>query len=143
DELAPARRATLHRAIGEATETLLGDRLDGVLPALAKHFQLAGATDRALDYTERAGRRALAQVAYEDAVGYLDGALHLLDAVGSSDDARRVSLLQALADARRRAGDVEGCRRALQEAAAVARRLGDAQVLAHVALAFGWSFELG
>src|SRR5262245_8930711 len=143
DDLAPPERAALHRTVAEALETLRADRLETVLPALARHFRLAGATERASDYAERAGRQALVQAAYEDAVMHLERALRLLESTGSTDDRRRVTLMQALGDARWRTGDVEGGRRTLQEAAILARGLGDTHLFARVLLAFGWSFELG
>jgi len=143
EDLSAASRSALHRAVGEAVETLLAGRLDAALPALAYHYQMAGATERALAYVEQAGRRALAQLAYEDAVAHFVRGLELLEQTGSTDDRRRVELLQALGDARRRAGDVEAGRRTLHAAAFVARGLGDAHLLASVVLTFGWSFELG
>ena len=143
EDLQPARRAALHRAVGEALEARLAARFDAVLPVLANHFQMAGATERALDYLERAGRHALAQVAYEDAVASFERALEFLDAIGSTDDRRRIAVLQALGEARQRSGDAEAGRRALHEAALLARHLGEAHLFARVVLAFGWSFELG
>ncbi len=143
DELAPVRRAALHRGVGEALEALLAGRLDAILPALADHFLLAEEAARALGYVERAGRQALAHMAYEDAVRYLAQGLRLLEVTGARDDRLRVELLQALGDAQRRAGDVQAGHSTLREAALVARELRDAELLARVALAFGWSFELG
>jgi DNA-binding SARP family transcriptional activator/class 3 adenylate cyclase/tetratricopeptide (TPR) repeat protein len=138
-ELSAARRTTLHRRVAEAIETVHGGRLDDHLPALAHHWARAAAptpeTDRAVDYATRAGDRALAQLAHDEAATYYGQALELLDArAGPSDDARRIELLIALGEAQRRAGD-PAFRDTLLDAAGAARQRGDADALARAALA--------
>ena len=139
DELSAPRRVALHRRVAEAIESLHGRALDDYLPALAHHWARASApaadTARAVDYAARAGDRALAQLAHDEAAAYYRQALELLGvAEGLADDGRRVGLLIALGEAQRRAGD-PGHRRTLLDAAGVALERGDAEALARAALA--------
>jgi predicted ATPase len=99
--LSAARRTTLHRRVAEAIEAVHSGGLDDHLPALAHHGARAAApapeTDRAVDYAARAGDRALAQLAHDEAAAYYRQALELLDvSQGPSDGARRVELLISL-----------------------------------------------
>ena len=83
DELTGARRVALHRRVAQAIESLHGRALDDHLPALAHHWARASApaadTARAVDYATRAGDRAVAQLAPDEAVAYYRQALELLD----------------------------------------------------------------
>ncbi|MGH3813801.1 MAG: ATP-binding protein [Pseudonocardiaceae bacterium] len=105
--LSTARRLRLHRRVGQALETLYRSRLDEHLPALAHHFALAataGEAATAVDYTWRAGDRALAQLAHDQAVELYTQALELFDNSELAGDAlRRCDLLIALGEAQRRA----------------------------------------
>ena len=137
DALPAARRLELHRRAGDAIEAVHGGHLGRHLPALAHHFGRAGSGERsrALDYSARAGDRALAQLANDEAAGWFRRALELLDASGpGADDARRCDLLTSLGEAQRRAGD-RAHRPTLLDAARLARDLGDAPRLARAALA--------
>jgi predicted ATPase/class 3 adenylate cyclase len=134
-----ARRVALHRRVAEAIETLHACALDDHLPALAHHW--ARATPPALektpavDYARRAGDRALAQLAHDEAAQYYCQALGLIDAAGgTSDTAERIDLLIALGEAQRRAGD-RAHRETLLEAGRLAQGLADAERAARAALA--------
>ncbi|MGH9009242.1 MAG: ATP-binding protein, partial [Acidimicrobiia bacterium] len=98
DELSAARRVALHRKVAEAIETLHAHHLDDHLPALVHHWGRASAptaeTARAVEYARRAGDRALAQFANDEAAAYYREALELLDVAGvAPDDPRRLDLL--------------------------------------------------
>jgi class 3 adenylate cyclase len=144
DELSGPRRVAVHRRMAEAIEAVHRRALDDHLPALAHHCARAvvpgedASAARAVDYAARAGDRALAQLAHDEAVTYFRQALQLLDPPGGSGPAdvegRRVELLIALGEAQRRAGDPEH-RATLLDAADRARRRGDADALARAALA--------
>jgi class 3 adenylate cyclase/tetratricopeptide (TPR) repeat protein len=139
DELSAARRVALHRRVGEAIETLFGEAIDDQLPALAHHWSRAAAPaaeiTRAVDYSTRAGDRAMAQLAHDEAVAYYRQALELLDLTpGHSDDPRRVNLLISLGEAQNRAGDAAH-RATLLDAGRLAQRYGDALSMARAALA--------
>jgi class 3 adenylate cyclase/tetratricopeptide (TPR) repeat protein len=139
DELSAARRVAMHRKVAEAIESLHAQHLEDHLPALTHHWARASApaaeTGRAVEYARRAGDRALAQFANDEAVNYYRQALDLLDVAGvDGDDPRRLALLLSLGEGQRRSGD-SAHRATLLTAAALAGRLGDADALARSALA--------
>jgi class 3 adenylate cyclase/tetratricopeptide (TPR) repeat protein len=129
DELSSARRRRLHRAAAEAMERLSAP------PALAAaHWAFAedmGDPLRTLAACTAAADAALAQRAPDEAAHWYNEAFIRTDDV---DDEVRCELLLRLGEARRLAGDPEH-RRTLSDAAAMARRLGDAERMAKAALA--------
>ncbi|MGI8806489.1 MAG: BTAD domain-containing putative transcriptional regulator [Acidimicrobiales bacterium] len=129
--LTSARRARLHRRIGEVRESLAD--ADTQLGALAYHFAEAGDTDKAVRYALRAGIRAIEQLAFEEAVSHLERGL---EAVGDNPapTGQRAELLLQIADARRKAGDVQGARAAASQAADDGRGIGSAVHLARAAM---------
>ena len=134
-----ARKVALHRKAAEAIETIHAGALDDYVPTLAHHWAKASApvTDvtRAVEYARRAGDRALAQLAHDEAARYYASGLELLDAGGAPpSDPRRLELLIGRGEAQRRAAD-PGYRQTLLDAARLARQLGDARALARAALA--------
>ena len=135
DELSLVRRVRLHRAVGEAIETLRAARLDEHAAELAHQFGRAaadGETTKAVTYCTRAGDLALAQLAHHQAADHFGEALdHLGDDAAERD---RAELLLKLGEAQRRAGD-PAYRDTLLEAARRAQALGDAGLLAAAALA--------
>jgi class 3 adenylate cyclase len=136
--LSTARRLRLHRRVGEAIEKLHQFRLDEYLPALAYHFAQAAASGEAAPavfYTQRAGDRALALLAHDQAAELYARALAIFDGSELADDIhRRCDLLIALGKAQRQAAH-PAHRQTLLEAAAVAQRVGDVDRLAAAALA--------
>ena len=139
DELTAARRVALHRRVGEAIEALYGEADDDQLPALAHHWSQAAApaaeVNRAIDYSTRAGHRALTQLAHDEAVAYYRQALDLLGLTpGHAEDPRRVDLLISLGEAQRRSGD-GAHRTTLLDAGLLAQKQGDAAAMARAALA--------
>jgi DNA-binding SARP family transcriptional activator/tetratricopeptide (TPR) repeat protein len=130
--LSGSRRVALHRRIG----AILEQQPDPPLGELAYHF-VAAAEPKAVEYSSRAGRRALAALAYEEAVGHFERALELS---GSADDRTRCELLLGLGESHGKAGDFAQSRAALQGAADLARTTGLGTQLARAALglAKGW-----
>jgi DNA-binding SARP family transcriptional activator len=83
DGLTSARRARLHRGIGEALE----GTGDAPVEALAHHFAEAeGGADKAAEYALAAGRDAIRRLGYEEAAGHLQRGLR---AVGPRHPRRR------------------------------------------------------
>ncbi len=103
-ELSGPRRVLLHRQIGESLERLYAANTDAHLPELAHHFYQAapgGDAQKAIDYARRAGDRARASLAWEEAADNYDRALQATDLVPAPDPMLRWSLLMALGDSRR------------------------------------------
>jgi predicted ATPase len=137
EELGAARRARLHRKVGEALETLADVDPDTKIDELAYHWlaatQVADAA-KAIGYARRAGDRALGGLAFEEAAAHYERALGVLQPRGRDDELLRCDLLIATAEARRRAGNPQ-YRETVGTAVELARRLGDAERLALAALA--------
>ena len=90
DDLSAGRRGRAHRAVAEALEEICGDDPAERIGELAYHW--AHATQppdagKAIVYAERAGDRALAQLAPDEALRWYRDALDLLDRA-SADDPR-------------------------------------------------------
>ena len=158
EELPATRRVRLHRRIGEALEGLRGAQpeqsrvgagaaghgrqaeLSGErLAELAYHFFAAargGDVDKAIDYARRAGERATALLAYEEAAGQYARALEVLELKDPRDEAQRCALLLSLGDAQKKSGEIAAARATFREMAEAARRLRAPEQLARAALGF-------
>jgi tetratricopeptide (TPR) repeat protein len=138
EELTAARRMQLHREVGEALEAAYASDPEPHLAELAQHFVAAapiGSRDKALAYERRAGDRAAAQLAFEEAARHYEIALTLVD-----DERGRCELLLAVGDAEARAGDTPASKDAFREAAELADRAGLPQHLARAAIGYGGRF---
>ena len=136
DELRPARRRQLHRSIGAALEVSRRAEIDALLPELSRHFLAAGDIDRAIDYATRAGQRAEALLAFEDAVDFFQTALDAMEQLTDPDDASRCRLLFRLGEALRKANVFLRALRTLCDAAELASALGEPELCARAALAY-------
>jgi AAA ATPase domain len=137
DALSAARRIELHRAVGSALESVYGPDHEDRLDSLAHHFLEAapgGDVERAVIYALRAGRKAMRLLAFEQAANVLRVALDVNESF-RPDPSRRAELLLALGEAQVDAGD-RAWRNTLLAAAAAAREIDRADVLARVGLAF-------
>ncbi|HEY7692073.1 MAG TPA: AAA family ATPase [Gaiellaceae bacterium] len=138
-DLSAWRRAELHLQIGAVLEELSRGDIDRRLSEIAHHLALAaplGDPQRTIDYLERAGDRAAAMLAYEEAVRHFSRALQLLGTDPQGEPGRRCDLLLRLGDAQWRAGDVKAARTSFEDATQLARRLGDGELLARAALGY-------
>src|SRR5437667_1321137 len=139
EELGAAERATLHMRIGEALEGLHQTDPTSPLTALAHHFLEAvpaGGAEKAITYSTRAARYAEASLAYEDAAVLFERALEVLAEAHPADARERCELLLARGGAQWKVGDGPGARETFRQAADIARRIGDAPLLARSALGF-------
>ena len=78
DDLGPQRRGQLHQAVGLALEDLYLADPDPHVAELAHHFFIAvttGELTKAIEYSVRAGERAMELVAYEEASDHFERAL--------------------------------------------------------------------
>lgn len=140
--IGPAKKAFLHRRVGETVEAMAATDVTPVLADLAHHFYQALPEvdpDKAFDYSVRAGRQAGRRLAYEEAAQYFENALRALDMVGG-DPEGRCRLLLELGDARSRAGATSDAHDVFLEAAGIARRIDHAELLAQAALGYGGRF---
>ena len=138
-----SRRIELHHRMGEALEILHESELEPHLAQLAHHFfeAAAGGTgDKAVGYARRAAARAVALLAYEEAVRLYEMALAALGTGGMATAAERCQLLLALGDAQGRGGDDAGAKSTFLRAADVARSARLPEMLAHAAAGYGGRF---
>jgi hypothetical protein len=140
DELDASERARLHLRAAQAIERHGADA-----SALAHHLLEAGhlAAAAAVDAAERAADEALGQLAFEDAATLLARALDALGLAAPADRARRARLVCARAEALQHAGAHAAASALCDEAATLARELGDGALLARVALARGLEMRFG
>lgn len=130
DLLDAPRRELIHQRIGEAIE----QNRSGDPAELAHHWlQASRGRDKAIDYSRRAGERALAGLAYEEAAVHYERALAVLERQDLDNQLERINVLLRLADAWRRAGDPR-YRDIADHAAGIARSLGKSEFLARAAL---------
>ena len=138
DELSPSRRARAHQRVAETIESQVGTEDAAALAELAHHWVAAtrpADLDKALGYVRRAGDAARDALAPDDAIRWYQQALDLLARQDAPDDRERAALLVELGTVQRRAAHAE-YRDALLEAAAIARRRGDTDLLVRAALGF-------
>jgi len=113
-------RSYLHEAVAVALEALLGGDADPV--ALAQHFTLAHAPDRAAVHHRRAGDQARKAAAFDRAIEHYQAALASWD---SNDPAGRATLLRDLGESHWISGHLDDARLNLGEALAGFRASGD------------------
>jgi DNA-binding SARP family transcriptional activator len=139
DGLKPTRRTELHHQVVEALEKLYGEEPGPHLAELAHHAVSARSFDKGLGYAQRAGDRALALLAYEEAARLYGLALQVLDLGKLEDAGARCELLLSLGEAQARKGDAAASTTFL-EAAQLARSAGFREQLACAALGYGGRF---
>jgi DNA-binding SARP family transcriptional activator len=90
--LSPARRRQLHRAVAEAIAVEFQDHIDAASPQLAAHYDQAGMVEPAIDAYRRAGARAVAVSALDEAVTMFRRALSLLAHLPTSPESDALEL---------------------------------------------------
>ncbi len=135
DRLSVVRSAELHLRIAEALEAGGRPRRGKVLADLAHHFAAAAPIDgpgRAVEYNLLAADAASAALAHGEAADRLRTALR----IGVDEECRRAEILLALGEALFREGRSDDALKAFREAADIARRLGEGELLARAAIGF-------
>jgi tetratricopeptide (TPR) repeat protein len=130
-------RARLHATLATSIEHVHISDLDAHLDELAHHsYEGAPVAGKAaaLSWSLAAARAAHRRHGYDRAAFHWGRALDLSD---PADDADRFELLLSLAEDLRLMGDPEAARVRLEQAIALARRLGDDERAARAAVVFG------
>jgi len=142
DDLPATRSRRLHRAAGDALESLYGAGREGHVAEIAEHYLAAGAgaAAKATQYTVRAGDLARSQVAYEEAARHYRRAVGLLMAAPDAGARALCELHLSLGDVLSRAGDGADAKAAYRTAAAIAEEAGLPELLARAALDYGGRF---
>jgi DNA-binding SARP family transcriptional activator len=140
DKLTTPRRVQLHRRAGEALESLYAHDPEPHVAELAHHFFEAapgGDVDKAFQYAQRAGDRALKLLAYEEAARFYDLSLQALELTQPVEHVRRCELLLALGDALAKAGSSTEAKETFLAAADLARTSRLPELLAQSAIGYG------
>ena len=139
-ELSRTRRARVHREVADALAGSAEDSGPGGAAELAHHLHAAVAdrdgAHKAMQASVVAGDQAMSQRAYEDAWAHYDRALTVVRQAAASD-VENCQVLLARGAAQKRCGDGPAARATFEQAAEVARGLGDGRLLASAALGFG------
>jgi predicted ATPase len=97
NSLDTVERAYLHEAVGTTLEALYGEEAGEIAVDLARHFQEAGLTDKAIEYLQRAGGRAVRILANEEAIAHFQQALALLASLPHTPERDQVEIALQLA----------------------------------------------
>lgn len=148
EEIGPSRRPAIHARIAAALERLFSsepERLERRLAQIAYHYSMAlaaGDPEKAVEYSERAGRQAIARLGYEEGAEHLARAIEALE-LTAPDPERRCGLMLRLGRAQIQAGHPGEGRLTLEGAARLAAELGDNERLAQAALGIAQTIEPG
>jgi hypothetical protein len=138
DAIPEAAREERHARAGGVLAELAGRGRDVDDAEAAYHLVRAGpaASGPATEYARRAGDRAMAALAFEDAARWYE---HVADRLTArrAGDAEQAAAALSLAAARLAAGDPDGGRAGFHQAAERARRAGRSDLLARAALGLG------
>jgi len=140
EDLGMLERVRWHQRVGEAMEARYRDDLDPHLAQLAHHLlqaAQAGETERAIDYSARAGDRAMRLLAYEEAADHFTHAFDAMEMSDEVDQGRRCELLLELGDAQWAAGEIGNARKTFTQAAEIARGLGSLDQLVRAVVSSG------
>ncbi|HET8743607.1 MAG TPA: BTAD domain-containing putative transcriptional regulator [Gaiella sp.] len=96
DGLLEDRRRSLHARAGAAVEHSYAGRLHEKYELLAFHYSRSSERERAADYLELASRKASAQHAMDEALGYFYEALAIIEELPDSEENRRRRLTLVL-----------------------------------------------
>jgi tetratricopeptide (TPR) repeat protein len=138
-------RARLHRRVAEVLEALYARNPEPHLAELANHFLQSlpsGSVDKTVAYAARAGNHATEQLAYAEAAMHYERALQALELRDPPDERLRCELLLKHGAARVSAGGFERSKAPFEEAAVLAERLGDVDLLARAALGFAGNDDM-
>jgi class 3 adenylate cyclase/tetratricopeptide (TPR) repeat protein len=126
------RRRDLHAQIVEAIETLYSERIDEQVERLAHHAVCGEIWEKAVRYQSKAGKRAFARSAHQEAARYFDQALAALTHLPETQETleQSVDFRLGLRNSLFPLGEVETGLGHLRDAERVASNLGDERRLA-------------
>jgi class 3 adenylate cyclase len=142
-DLSESERTPLHLRIAEAMEQSSADDLN-LLPAIASHYLLAlpgGDASKAVEYSQRAARRAWEVGALEDASRLHAMALRAMELGRVADPERRCRLLLEMGQAQFFARELEASKRTFVQAAEIAKKIGKPALQANAVLGYASMFS--
>jgi predicted ATPase/class 3 adenylate cyclase len=133
------QRRGYHAKVAEWLESNAGERISEYLSLIARHYELAGETEKAVHFLQRLGEESLQVSAFRDAVRAFEGVLALYPAVElgeaeaesttipNADLAERAMLLVQLGNLYNRVGDYLVAVQHLEQGLDLARQSKDSQ----------------
>ncbi|MBA3468512.1 MAG: tetratricopeptide repeat protein [Herpetosiphonaceae bacterium] len=100
-----ARRRELHRRVAARIESIYGEKLDDVLPVLARHYARAEEWAAAVDFYLRAGRLAQSGYFNAEAMAHYSAAIELLSQLPTAPASLSVELHERLGYVQLQAGE--------------------------------------
>ncbi len=137
-QLLARERTRIHRAIAETMEQLPSASLDARLEDLAYHFYQARAWQKAADYAQRAGAKALGLYSHRAAIDYFTWALQAIDHLSLPP---APSLYRVRGQAHETLGEFEQAQRDYTDALNEARKMNNraAEWQSAIDLGFLWA----
>src|SRR5262249_53425572 len=90
--LTEIERAYLHEAVGSVLEALYGEQSEQIAVQLARHFEQAGLTEKAVTYLLQAGKRAARLSANQEVIGHVSKGLTLLKSLPETPERAQTEL---------------------------------------------------
>src|SRR5262249_22236543 len=90
--LTEMERTYLHEAVGSVLEAVYGEQTEQVAVQLARHFEEAGLTEKALTYLLQAGKRAARLSANHEAIAHVTKGLALLERLPETPERAQTEL---------------------------------------------------
>jgi DNA-binding SARP family transcriptional activator/predicted ATPase len=98
DQLDSVQRAHFHQSVGTALEGLHGENTtDNLAVQLARHFEEAGMTVKAVEYLLQAGNRAARLFANDEAIAHFKHGIKLVETLGDTPQRDQLELALQLA----------------------------------------------
>jgi class 3 adenylate cyclase/tetratricopeptide (TPR) repeat protein len=139
------RRRALHRVVAAAIEELYADRLPEHYEAVAHHYYQGQQWQKALDYLVKAGDKATAAYANQDALEYYARAQEVCERLGESALAASISVARSRGLLNYTIGDFPGAIADFDRMLVAARSLGDRHLegmaLALRGMSEGWDHD--
>lgn len=142
EDLMPADRVRLHREVGQVLEATYAPNPEPHIEELAYHFYEAatgGDVRKAVEYAMSAGKRATDLLAFEEAVRLLNMALRVLR--DHPDELQRCEALLRLGEAQARSGATPIAKETFLQAAEIATRMDQPEMLARAAIGYAGRFS--
>jgi adenylate cyclase len=86
-------RSHLHEEVGNILESLYGDEADEISVQLASHFGEAGVTEKAVEYLQKAGAKAVQLSANEEAIAHFNKCIELLMSLPDTPERNQQELM--------------------------------------------------
>jgi len=127
------RKKEIHEKIGKAIEELYADRLEEFYEMLAHHYSKSDNSEKACHYLELSGNKATRNYAKWEALGFYEGAIHILEERPDTEENKRkgIEIRLLMTTPMRYLGYPEGSLKILEEGETLSKEIGDERSLAH------------